>query len=248
MAKMTYFDDTMKVKRMPVKEQVFESMKDAIRTRKWQVGEKIPSETELAAMFNVNRLTVRTAMQRLIGMGLLESRVGDGTYVTEFSLGNYLAQASEFYLGPEMLDQVYEFRQMIEVEASRLAILRATEDELDELDELCNTFEVMKGLYLQEPSEKFFDEIVKTDMAFHKKLIELAHNELFSYAFVMAQDLFRQYVGIVLTDRLEHWEEKKRKGEPWNDLHRVVCAAIRARDFEACKKAHLGIIDYKIKL
>lgn len=245
---MVYFDESMKVKRMPVKEQVFEAMKDAIKSKKWKVGEKIPAETELASMFDVNRLTVRTAMQRLIGMGLLETRVGDGTYVKEFSLDNYLEQASEFYLGPELLDQVYEFRNVIEIESARLAVQRATEEDMKMLEEACDAFEALKNQYLQEPSDTIFENIVKADMAFHKKLCEISHNELFVYAFVMAQDLFSKYVRSVLKERIAHWENQKRKGEPWNDLHRVVCASIRSRDFEACRNALMGIVDYKIKL
>ena len=60
----------MKVKRMPINEQVFEMMRTAIKEGRWKPGEKIPSETELSANFGVNRLTVRMAMQRLIGMGV----------------------------------------------------------------------------------------------------------------------------------------------------------------------------------
>ena len=134
---MSAFEEGMKVKRMPVNEQVFENMKEAIKNGRWKAGEKIPSEIELSSMFDVNRLTVRTAMQRLIGMGLLETRVGDGTYVKEFSFGSYLERASEFYLGPELLDKVCEFRYAIEIEASRLAVIHATEQDIRILEDAC---------------------------------------------------------------------------------------------------------------
>ena len=65
--------DDLKVKRMPVHEQVFNSLKNAIREGRWKVGEKIPTEMELSKIFGVNRLTVRMALQRLSGMGLLVS-------------------------------------------------------------------------------------------------------------------------------------------------------------------------------
>jgi GntR family transcriptional repressor for pyruvate dehydrogenase complex len=245
---MAVFDESMKVKRMPVNEQVFETMKDAIKNERWKAGEKIPSEVELAAMFDVNRLTVRTAMQRLIGMGLLETRVGDGTYVKEFSFENYMERASEFYLGPELLDKVYEFRNAIELESSRLAILHATESDIDELEVACETFENLKKQYLEQPSDDVFKEIVKADTEFHKKICEISHNDLFIYAFLMMQELLSQYIEIVLKERLDYWKKRKKKGEPWNDLHRVICISIRNRDFEACKKAHTDVIDYKIDL
>ena len=71
---------SLKVKRMPVSEQVYDAMRDALKKGVWAPGEKIPTEMELSDTFGVNRMTVRMALQRLIGMGLLESRVGDGTY------------------------------------------------------------------------------------------------------------------------------------------------------------------------
>lgn len=248
MADVAVFDESVKVKRMPVGEQVFEIMKKAIKEEKWKPGEKIPSEVELSSMFGVNRLTVRTAMQRLIGMGLLETRVGDGTYVKEFSFEQYLERASEFYLGPELLDQVYEFRNAIELEASRLAVLHATEEDLDELETACQKFEGLKKQYLEQPLEETFQEVVKADMEFHKKICEISHNELFAYAFLMMQELFSQYVELTLKDRLEYWEKQNKKGEPWNDLHWVICTSIRNRDFEACKAAHTKVIDYKVDL
>ena len=47
------------------------------------IGEKIPSENELASSFHVSRLTVRQALSQLIQEGFLTSRRGDGTYVTD---------------------------------------------------------------------------------------------------------------------------------------------------------------------
>lgn len=245
---MSGFEASMKVKRMPVNEQVFEAMKEAIKNEKWKAGEKIPSEIELSAMFDVNRLTVRMAMQRLLGMGLLETRVGDGTYVKQFSFGNYLERASEFYLGPELLDKVCEFRNAIEIEAARLAIIHAADAELDELDAACETFEQLKSQFLEQPSDEIFQEIVKADLDFHRKICEISHNDLFVYAFLMVQELLSQYIEIVLRERLEYWEKQKKKGVPWSDLHRVICIAIRDRDFDACKRSYTDVIDYKISL
>ena len=114
--------EDFKVKRMPVHEQVFNRLKDALAEGRWGVNEKIPTETELSEMFGVNRLTVRMALQRLIGMGLLETRVGDGTYVKEFSFRDYANNVSEFYLGTDLLDKICEFRAAIELSSIKLAV------------------------------------------------------------------------------------------------------------------------------
>lgn len=47
----------------------------------WAVGDRIPSERELALEFNVSRMTLRQAVQTLVEEGILERQVGAGTFV-----------------------------------------------------------------------------------------------------------------------------------------------------------------------
>ncbi|HIJ54632.1 MAG TPA: GntR family transcriptional regulator [Deltaproteobacteria bacterium] len=63
--------------------QIKQAIKKWIVNNEVVMGEKIPSENELAAQFKVSRLTVRQALSQLIQEGFLESRRGDGTYVTK---------------------------------------------------------------------------------------------------------------------------------------------------------------------
>ena len=63
--------------------QIKQVIKKWIVNREVGMGDKIPSENELAAQFQVSRLTVRQALAQLIQEGFLESRRGDGTYVTK---------------------------------------------------------------------------------------------------------------------------------------------------------------------
>lgn len=240
--------EDMKVKRMPVNEQVFESMRDAIKSGTWKPGERIPSEMELSSIFGVNRLTVRMAMQRLIGMGLLDSRVGDGTYVKEFSFCDYMGRVSDFYLGPELLDKICEYRNVIEIESARLAVLRASSEEIAELEAICQNFEELKQDFLIRQEESILMDIVRQDVEFHHKICEMSHNDLFVYAFEMARELLCTYMEITLKKRVRYWNSQKQKGVPWDDLHRVVLNSIKSRDFETCKKAYADMVDYKVDL
>ncbi|MCD0503379.1 GntR family transcriptional regulator [Bordetella petrii] len=58
--------------------------------------ERLPSEDELAARFGVSRITVRTAVQNLVGRGLLEIRRGRGTYVAQPKMRQELTELSGF--------------------------------------------------------------------------------------------------------------------------------------------------------
>ncbi len=65
----------------PVYIQIHNEIKKAIEAGKWSVGDRIPSERELAVQFNVSRMTLRQAIQTLVEEGILERFVGSGTFV-----------------------------------------------------------------------------------------------------------------------------------------------------------------------
>ncbi len=65
----------------PVYIQIHNDIKRSIESGKWSVGDRIPSERELAVEFNVSRMTLRQAIQTLVEEGILERFVGSGTFV-----------------------------------------------------------------------------------------------------------------------------------------------------------------------
>ncbi len=68
---------------LPVYYQIKNTIQNWILNKEYKSGEKIPSENQLAKMFSVNRLTVRRALALLIQEGLLKTRRGEGTFVTD---------------------------------------------------------------------------------------------------------------------------------------------------------------------
>ncbi|MER2181393.1 MAG: GntR family transcriptional regulator [Desemzia incerta] len=69
-------------KEKPIYIQIHNKIRKMIEEGKWQVGERIPSERDLAKTFEVSRMTLRQAVQTLVDEGILERRVGSGTYVS----------------------------------------------------------------------------------------------------------------------------------------------------------------------
>ena len=65
----------------PIYIKIHNQLRENIEDGKWKVGEKIPAERELAGQFNVSRMTLRQAIQELVDEGILERRVGSGTFV-----------------------------------------------------------------------------------------------------------------------------------------------------------------------
>jgi len=63
--------------------QVIKWLTEKIDTGKLSPGEKIPSENELCETFGLSRQTVRHAISKLVDDGLVETRQGSGTFVSD---------------------------------------------------------------------------------------------------------------------------------------------------------------------
>ncbi|MCP1639400.1 GntR family transcriptional regulator [Streptococcus gallinaceus] len=60
---------------------IHDKIKEEIDDQIWKIGERLPSERDLAERFNVSRMTLRQAITMLVEEGVLERKVGSGTYV-----------------------------------------------------------------------------------------------------------------------------------------------------------------------
>lgn len=70
----------MKIK-TPKYQQIIDFIKEKISNGEWPIGSKIPSQRVLAKRFEVNRSTIITALEELMADGLIEAKIGLGTYV-----------------------------------------------------------------------------------------------------------------------------------------------------------------------
>src|SRR5690554_6276719 len=74
----------MKVNReikVPFYIQVYKTIVQLIKDKKWEEGEFLPSERELSLLFDVDRLTVRRALNMIVKEGLIEKKAGLGTRI-----------------------------------------------------------------------------------------------------------------------------------------------------------------------
>ena len=66
---------------LPAYLQIHDQIKKEIDKEVWQIGQRLPSERDLAETFQVSRMTLRQAITLLVEEGVLERRVGSGTFV-----------------------------------------------------------------------------------------------------------------------------------------------------------------------
>jgi GntR family transcriptional regulator len=91
---------------VPLHAQLEQALLKGIRDGELQSGSRLPSEDELTARFAVSRTTVRTAIQSLMGRGVVEIRRGKGTFVTEPVITQELTELTGFVEDMQALGKV----------------------------------------------------------------------------------------------------------------------------------------------
>src|SRR5512146_2022875 len=103
-------------------DQAIAKIKELISSGAFTAGAKLPTERELTQRFGISRSSLREAVRALALVGVLESRVGDGTYVT--TLEPELLLTGIGFLSDlgraESLLEIHHVRRVLEAEATRL--------------------------------------------------------------------------------------------------------------------------------
>jgi GntR family transcriptional repressor for pyruvate dehydrogenase complex len=207
--------------RTTLSEALFEKLVGHIVNCDWKEGERIPSERELSERLSIGRAALREALKALELLGMLESRVGDGTFVCPRSdfLSRPLLWAITSADSTE-LRELMEARLVLEENIAALAANRATPKELQKIK---GTIEEMRA-HINDPFGS-----VEADMRFHVAIAEAAHNRILSNADQLARNLVKQW--ILLRHRIP--------GEAAKSLtdHERIYAAILHRDPVAASTA-----------
>ncbi len=152
----------------------------------WAAGERIPAERELCQQLGVGRASLREALKALEIMGMIETRLGDGTYVcdrSEFLSRPLLwAIASSSTTDPQ---ELIEARKLIEVELTGLAAGRATGEDLKHI-----------GAFLDEMegATKDATKFLVADVNFHLAVGQAAHNTILMNALHLIRNLLQQWI------------------------------------------------------
>jgi GntR family transcriptional repressor for pyruvate dehydrogenase complex len=159
------------VRRRRVRDQVFEQLQEQVVRGAWKPGEKLPSENELALSLGVSRVSIREGLQKLSAFGLLETRHGEGTFVREATPELYFNSLFPLLvLEQTSIFHVLEYRRHIETGAVTLAVERATDEDIEELERILLSMKERA----HEP-ELFY----RADLDFHIAVAKAAKNPIF---------------------------------------------------------------------
>lgn len=116
-------------------EKVFVYLKDKIMEGYWKEGERITPEISLATELQISRNSVREAIEKLVGLGILEKMKGKGTFVKKRDCG---LSFNEFLRDSIILKSDYleilDFRKGFEVRNIELFIDNSMENDIKELE------------------------------------------------------------------------------------------------------------------
>lgn len=160
----------MRIKNVSITNQVVEYLKENIESGDWVVGEKIPSENKLVEELGVSRSSIRTAVQYLIGLGVLKSYQGKGTFLINSQVESW-DETENRITSEDCKDiwKVLEFRKILEPDACRLAVGYCTPETIAALEAYLEQMQMFKG-----DREKF----VRADLKFHEVICRTSRNPL----------------------------------------------------------------------
>lgn len=136
--------DAVQDGKLPLAAQVADRITSMITDQNLARGEQLPNEFELANYLNVGRGTVREAVKLLVSRNILEIHRGKGTFVNQHPgvihdpCGFAFVQ-DKYQLALDLL----EIRTILEPNVAELAALRATEEDIKEIRQLCMEVEGM---------------------------------------------------------------------------------------------------------
>lgn len=190
----------------PLRDVVFEAMREAIITQTLKPGERL-MEIQLAEDMGVSRTPVREAIKKLVTERFAVLIPRKGAHVSELSLDD--------------VRELYEIRTGLEIFACGLAAERADEKEIEKI-----------ARYVDQAGEEFDSQnvagTVRIDIGFHDLIYKATHNErLLSILYNISSQVYRiRASSIQLTGRKE--ESLKE--------HRQIAEAISLRDVDLARR------------
>jgi DNA-binding FadR family transcriptional regulator len=140
-------------------ERIAQQIAAEIERGTYAVGQRLPSERDLAQKFRVSRTTIREAMIALELDGLVDVRTGSGVYVTHKSPPEGSHGSRD--VGPF---ELLEARRAIEGEACAMAASRITNEQLAQLTQLVKEMrdENKRSVESSEDADRRFHELIAT--------------------------------------------------------------------------------------
>ncbi len=225
-----------RVRQPKISDVIMEQLEAMILEGTLKPGQKLPPEREMAKQFEVSRPSLREAIQKLTAKGLLISRQGGGTYVSEDLGGSFSDPLLElFRTHPEAQYDLLEFRHALEGVSAYYAALRSTPADKELIRQRYADLERFH-------ENKEFDKEMYADVDFHLQIAESTHNLVLLHMMRALFSLLRQHIW----DNLQNIYPKADYREKIHQQHGLLMDAILEGDPEKARMAahdHLAYVE-----
>jgi len=212
---------------------VINNFRELLLQKKLLPGDKIPSELEIAEGLGVSRGSVREAMKILSAFGVVEIKVGNGTYVSSEPPKKPLIDSLSFsfMLFNPALDEILEFRRLLELGIIELIIKNKdkNKDLRIGLEENLKTQEKLRD------ANAGSHELARNDLAFHRLLGEACYNRLLQKTYDFVLDY--------LEPSIYNSHIQQDNGAMSILTHKLIIEAIQSNDSELAEAAVLHSVD-----
>ncbi len=169
-------------------------------------------ERDLMLEFGIGRTPLREAMQRLAGERLVNHRPNRGMFVSEITASS--------------VQEIYEFRAVVDGYAAFLAAMRASADQIVELEGIHQRL-------LRAAENSDIDDYVASDRLFYQVLAQAARNDLVADTIPRIFNLHLR-LWFFISAKAGSWYDVARAHE---EMTRDVVDAIKRRDGESARRA-----------
>lgn len=182
-------------------------------------GSRFPSERNLSELTGTSRNTVREALHYFETLGIVEKRIGSGSYLVEDADTLYRAINSRQLLERYNILEMIETRRILETGIVRLAAERATEADKQRLQEI-----LKESVLLGEKvwTEQGLAAYIESDYRLHREFAVITDNAFLLEMFEAMRDTF--------LDGGNYWKYQPEKVRDSNDFHTKIVEAIVAGD------------------
>lgn len=152
---------------------VISGVKQMLSTGRLAPGDRLPVEKDLAAQLEVSRGSLREGVRALSTLGILETRQGAGTFVTQLEPERLLS-AMQFWVGLQAGNsaaEVHAVRRSLEAEAAAAAAVRINDEELARAAEILSVAE--EAIHV-DPTDH--GAALEADLQFHRLIADASGN------------------------------------------------------------------------
>jgi GntR family transcriptional regulator, transcriptional repressor for pyruvate dehydrogenase complex len=208
----------------PAYKVVSSTLESEILSGRLVAGQRLPSETELAEQFGVNRHTVREGIRILEQNGLVRREAGRRLFVALPHYAEYAPRASQALVMQRVtFRELWEVSVELEPTAAFHAATQVTPEMLDRLRE---------NIEATEAALRRGDSIIPLDVAFHTLVAEAAGNK----ALMLAREPVSALFYPALETLFAHPSAAAIASERLLQAHRNVVAGLEARDADQARE------------